>query len=98
MQSEKDIDLESLSIEQLIAEVQKLRNGIRAHRDSSGHELCWHHPKLWSLLPEKVEPTIAVPEWPLFMQGCIHYRRSLDEQQPDAPRTNEGFENKRLNK
>ena len=31
---------------------QKLRAGIRAHRDSTGHELCWHHPALWGLLPE----------------------------------------------
>ncbi len=83
---EKDTDLNNLSTEQLIGEVIKLRNGIREHRDSTGHELCWHHPKLWNLLPEKTNPKIAVPEWPLFMQGCIHYRRSLDEQQQDAPR------------
>jgi hypothetical protein len=29
-----------------------------------------------------------VPDWPEFLQGCIRYRRSLDEQAPDAPRTN----------
>jgi hypothetical protein len=46
-----DIDLEAMSREQLIAEVMKLRDGIRKHRDSSGHELCWHHPALWALLP-----------------------------------------------
>ena len=48
-----DADLESLSREQLIVEVKKLRQGIREHRDSTGHELCWHHPALWALLPEK---------------------------------------------
>ena len=37
----------------LSAEVRKLRRGIRQHRDSSLHELCWHHPALWGLLPEK---------------------------------------------
>ena len=74
-----DEDLQSLSIEQLIDEVKKLRAGIREHRDSSGNDLCWHHPKLWSLLPEKIDPKIAVPEWPEFMKGCIQYRRSLDE-------------------
>jgi hypothetical protein len=48
-----DADLEGWSREQLIVEVKKLRQGIRAHRDSTGHELCWHHPALWALLPEK---------------------------------------------
>src|SRR5437773_8438392 len=37
----------------ILVEVKRLRAGIRAHRDSSGHELCWHHPQLWGLLPEK---------------------------------------------
>jgi hypothetical protein len=67
-----DTDLEAFSREELINEVIKLRNGIREHRDSTGHELCWHHPQLWDLLPEKTNPNIAVPEWPLFMLGCIH--------------------------
>jgi hypothetical protein len=84
-----DSDLDTLSREQLITEVKKLRNGIRAHRDSSGHELCWHHPDLWGLLPEKTDPQPAVPEWPQFMEGCILYRRSLDRQLPRAPRTKE---------
>ena len=81
-----DEDLDAMPREQLVAEVKKLRAGIRTHRDSSGHDLCWHHPALWSLLPEKTLPTIAVPKWPQFMRGCIRYRQSLDEQAPDAPR------------
>jgi hypothetical protein len=84
-----DDDLEQMSREQLIQEVRRLRAGIRAHRDSSGQELCWHHPALWGMLPEKIAPSIAVPEWPQFMRGCIRYRQSLDEQQPEAPRTTE---------
>ena len=58
------------------------RAGIRAHRDSTGHELCWHHPALWSLLPEQTDPLPVVPAWPQFMRGCIRYRQSLDEQAP----------------
>jgi len=42
--------------EQLMAEAKRLRAGIRKHRDSSGHELCWHHPALWGLLPERTDP------------------------------------------
>lgn len=84
-----DDDLDGMSREQLAAEVKKLRQGIREHRDSTGHELCWHHPALWSLLPERTDSVPTVPEWPQFMQGCLNYRRSLDEQLPEAPRSNE---------
>ena len=84
-----DDDLLSLSREQLIDEVKRLRAGIREHRDSSGQELCWHHPALWGLLPEKTDPLPVVPDWPRFMRGCVRYRQSLDEQPPGARRTNE---------
>lgn len=80
-----DQDLDRLSRDELIAEVKRLRTGIRAHRDSTGHELCWHHPKLWSLLPERVTPDVAVPPWPKFLRGCLRYRESLDRQLPNAP-------------
>lgn len=86
-----DEDLDSLSREELLAEVRKLRAAIREHRDSSGQDLCWHHPNLWSLLPEKVKPEIAVPEWTQFLRGCIRYRQSLDEQRPEAPRIRTEF-------
>jgi hypothetical protein len=86
-----DDDLETLDRHALIAEVKRLRAAIREHRDSSGHELCWHHPKLWALLPEKTDPLPAVPAWPQFLRGCLRYRQSLDRQLPDAPRTEEEF-------
>lgn len=73
-----DEDLQQMSHDNLINEIKKLRKGIRDHRDSTGHELCWHHPQLWSLLPEKTDPSILIPEWPEFMRGCIHYRTSLE--------------------
>lgn len=80
-----DDDLETMERAVLVAEVRKLRAGIRAHRDSTGHDLCWHHPALWDLLPEKIDPAIAVPPWEKFMRGCIRYRASLDAQAPHAP-------------
>ena len=86
-----DTDLQGMTREQLMSEIVKLRTGIRIHRDSAGHELCWHHPNLWGLLPETTDPLPAVPDWPQFMRGCIKYRQSLDEQLPDAPRTSEPF-------
>jgi hypothetical protein len=80
-----DDDLEQLSRGALIAEVKRLRDGIRKHRDSSGHDLCWHHPQLWGLLPERIDPEIAVPPWPKFLRGCVKYRESLEQQRPGAP-------------
>jgi hypothetical protein len=80
-----DDDLLSMTREELMAEVRRLRAGIRAHRDSTGHELCWHHPDLWSLLPEPIAPDVAVPPWPRFLRGCVRYRESLDRQLPTAP-------------
>ena len=80
-----DDDLNTMTHEELVAEVRRLRAGIRAHRDSSGHDLCWHHPDLWGLLPEKLKPSVAVPPWPKFLRGCVRYRESLDRELPDAP-------------
>jgi hypothetical protein len=87
-----DADLGPMSREQLIAEVRKLRAGIRTHRDTSGHELCWHHPALWGLLPERTDPVPAVPTWPEFLRGCVRYRESLDRQLPHAPRTDAPYQ------
>ena len=86
-----DEDLDSLSRDALIGEVRRLRAGIRAHRDSRGHDLCWHHPALWSLLPEQTDPVPEVPDWPQFLRGCLRYRQSLDAQLPGAPRSTREF-------
>jgi hypothetical protein len=77
--------------DELEAEVRRLRAGIRAHRDATGHELCWHHPDLWKLLPEKTDPVPQVPDWPQFIRGCLRYRESLDTQAPNATRTSGEF-------
>jgi hypothetical protein len=87
-----DEDLEQLTRDELLAEVKKLRAGIRRHRDSTGHELCWHHPELRELLPEKVDPDLAVPAWPQFLRGCLRYRESLDAQLPNVPRVTDELE------
>jgi hypothetical protein len=90
-----DDDLAAMSREQLIDEVRRLRQGIRAHRDTTGHDLCWHHPDLWGLLPERTDPRPAVPVWPEFLRGCIAYRQSLDRELPGAPRTPEPYRGER---
>lgn len=94
MGAHMDEDLEAMSREQLIAEVRKLRAGIRAHRDSTGHELCWHHPALWGFLPERTDPVPTIPSWPEFLHGCVQYRESLDSELPNAPRSDRPYKNK----
>ena len=87
-----DEDLEAMTREQLMHEAKRLREGIRAHRDSTGQELCWHHPQLWGLLPEHSDPLPTVPTWPEFLRGCLKYRQSLDEQLPSAPRSDTPYQ------
>jgi hypothetical protein len=87
-----DDDLDCMSRGDLKAEVKRLREGIRRHRDSSGHDLCWHHPQLWSLLPEALAKEIAVPPWPKFLRGCVRYREALERELPNAPPFDKEFE------
>ena len=80
-----DRDVEAMGRDELVAEVKALRAGIREHRDSTGQDLCWHHPALWGLLPERTDPVPAVPAWPDFMEGCIRYRASLERVASSKP-------------
>jgi hypothetical protein len=84
-----DDDLAKMDRAELVAEVKRLRAAIREHRDNSGQDLCWHHPKLWALLPEGTAAVPVVPEWPQFLRGCIKYREALDRELPQAKRTDE---------
>lgn len=89
--NDRDNDLLLMSRDELICEVSRLRAGIREHRDSSGHKLCWHHPNLWGLLPEPIPTDIAVPPWPHFLRGCVMYRETLDRELPSAPASTEEY-------
>lgn len=72
-----DEDLKQMSMEELMAEAIKLRQGIRKHRDSQGHNLCWYVPELWGLLPENYGEIPQVPEVCEFIENCVKYRKSL---------------------
>ena len=85
-------DLNTMSREQLIEEIKKLRREIREHRDTGGHEICWLHPALSRLLPEKSGPVPLVPEWPEITRGCVRYRQSLDEQLANTTRAKMPYE------
>jgi hypothetical protein len=73
-----DDDIKTMYPEELRNEIRKLRNGIRQHRDATGHNLCWYVPELWNLLPDKVEPTPQIPPTEEFLCNCKKYRLSLD--------------------
>lgn len=75
--SNLDADIEYLPRNQLKEEIRKLRNAIRTHRDSTGHGLCWYHPELWNLLPEKITPVPQVPPVGEFLARCREYHESL---------------------
>ena len=59
-----DADLEAMDREALLAAARAMRAAIRTHRDASGHDLCWHHPELWALLPDPPKGGQVVPDWP----------------------------------
>lgn len=90
--TDPDADLDMMDHEALLAHSRAMRQAIRAHRDCSMHDLCWHHPDLWSLLPDTPSGGQTVPDWPQFMRGCTRYRQSLDRQLADAPRSDKEFE------
>ncbi|MBB2754114.1 UNVERIFIED_ORG: hypothetical protein GGI57_004847 [Rhizobium aethiopicum] len=91
MITDPDADLDSMSHADLLSAARAMRHAIRIHRDMSGHELCWHHPDLWTLLPDPPAGGQIVPDWPQFMRGCIRYRQSLDNQLAQAPRSDREF-------
>ena len=74
-----DHDTETMTPEQLVAEVKKLRHGIRKHRDAEGHNLCWYVPELWALLPERIDPKPRVPPVGEFLENCAKYRSSFED-------------------
>lgn len=89
--TDPDADLDAMDRDAPIAAAQAMRRAIRAHRDATGHDLCWRHPEMWALLPDAPQGGQEVPDWPQFLPGCVRYRQSLDEQLPDAPRTAREF-------
>lgn len=89
--TDPDADLDALDREGLLAEARRLRAAIRSHRDSSGHDLCWHWPDMWALLPDTPKGGQEVPDWPQFMRGCIRYRTALDTELAKAPRIDREF-------
>jgi hypothetical protein len=88
--NDPDADLDAMELDELRCAARAMRSAIRAHRDASGHDLCWYQPDLWALLPD-TGSVPEIPAWPQFMRGCISYRAALDRELPDAPRIDREF-------
>lgn len=86
-----DADLVAMAPDVLLAAAPAVRAAIRARRDASGPDLCWHHPGLWALLPEARDKSPEAPEWPAFIQGRAVYRAPLDREGTHQPRRRATF-------
>ena len=89
-----DDDLERMTRRELLAEVQRLRQGIREHRDSTEHDLCCTTRSCGGCYLSRRTLCRPFPRGrnsEEFLRGCIRYRQSLEEQAPDAPRTDERY-------
>ncbi len=90
--TDQDQDLDRMDHAELLSTARQLRQAIRAHRDASGHDLCWHWPDMWALLPDTPTDGQEVPAWPQFMRGCVKYRASLERELSEAPRSDREFD------
>ncbi len=71
-------DLESMSLEELKAEVLKLRSSIRYHKDQKGDDRCWVDDlRLYEALPEGAEGhNSTLPPEEVFLENCKRFCRS----------------------
>ena len=77
----------------LAREILRLRDGIRSHREKSGHELCWLNDlELWKLLdPNARYPHDTLPVREEFLTQCGRFYESrlkgTPYEEPKAKRT-----------
>ncbi len=75
--SEVDVDIEGLTRAQLKAEVRRLRDAIRGHRDQKGHDRCWLDDlELYSKISDedaKIAFDGTLPPKAEFLAGCAQY-------------------------
>ncbi len=66
------------------AEILRLRNAIRYHRDQKGDDRCWLDDDwLWSLLPGGAEPPKTLPSYEEMMSRCGAFYRDRRADQAD---------------
>lgn len=70
-----NVEGQDIRLKELGAEVTKLRNAIRAHRDEKGHDRCWlDDQELYKALPEGLaEVDQTLPPKEEFIANCHRY-------------------------
>lgn len=69
-----DSDIQGLLKHELKAEIMRLRNAIRYHRDQKGHDRCWlDDATLYGVLPEYSEVDFKLPPKCEFLENCELY-------------------------
>ncbi|MBI4151515.1 VOC family protein [Candidatus Woesearchaeota archaeon] len=72
-----DNDLLTLDPVKLKAELLRLRQGIREHRDEKGHGRCWLDDlRLYDLLPEKLPADTTLPPREEFLENCARFHET----------------------
>jgi hypothetical protein len=69
------LDREADCLEWCVAEIERLRDGIRRHRDAEGDDRCWLDDRdLYELLPEGLaDHAPALPPRGEFLRSCERY-------------------------
>lgn len=69
-----DLDINFMTRVQLKAELQKLRDAVRLHRDEKGHGRCWlDDARLYANLPENKDADTQLPPKEEFLTNCERY-------------------------
>lgn len=81
----KDQDLQGMTETALRAEVVRLREGVRAHRDEKGHGRCWLDDReLYRLLPEQIEADFTLPPREEFLRECGKYHELRNRKEDEG--------------
>ena len=86
-----DEDVEQMSRDQLVAEVKRLRQGIRRHRDSTGHELVLAPPGLVGTTAGSDRPAARSAGLAAVPAGVHPLPAVAQRAGAGAPRTAEAF-------
>lgn len=69
-----DADIQGLMKHELKAEIVRLRNAIRTHRDQQGHDRCrLDDDELYAALPDGLDVDLTLPPKDEFISGCQLY-------------------------
>ena len=75
---------DNATVRRLAAEVARLRAGIKSHRSTTGHELCWlNDVELWKLIEANpAYPHESLPVAEEFLSQCRRYHESRLKNSP----------------